>query len=961
MDDIARTMQAIQSFLDGSQQFSEEELGGLVRSYAEMCSLLNAKLDRCRELLQAGKRGKAMQLARQSPDLQEAVSAMQIEEMGAWLSICESLGMAVVAPFRTELAEGLVTELYADSTEMNELLQTYRRLSLARSPMSDRLRILRTLYKANPDEWVDDVQAFETARMEQLARAAERGAKEGDLASLESVLAELKSGQWVDPPKSRFVKAVASRAMPHRQRSANEEYRGLLEKARDAHAAMDEGKCRQLAQRWSSVKERTGVSPESGLAQEFAPIEGWLEELSREKDEQKAFETACVNMEQAVEEKEDLHTLERLMADVLRFDRGMPELLAARVNSRMSELRQSSRRRFVATVVSIVLVVCLAGAGVAVTVSWYSESQQLQRWEQKIAGAIDKGQLEAAGNLIDQVRATHPDVYNSPEIQDLRNRHSDMVATEQERQQAFSAAMAAVESAGVKTPNRAALKRADELAEGLEEKSLVQDWQEKMDRHVAEQAKVREDEIDKLIKTLENRHEQLAEARRFDTGDIESLCRGCLQLSEKIKAAEGITSLQEAKVEALEESAIQLRAEARKNAARRKAIQDALARVRKSVSRPEQVAEELKAFASKYPGHPLSAEFVRAGRMVPAWKAEASWSRLLLGSDWASLAVADAKEAKERLSRVEAYLKEHGETAKAGAVKQYRDYLNAAVRALAGSGLRHAGAMKELLAENMVADVLLIEVGNKRFYTMEESIREGTINDQVIEYRFDYIADARGTTKEESVDPCDLTSKPSPAPQTVFSKKALGTLEKCEGSGWETLYLRMASNVVSNDKIDPVLQAALLKTILGYALDISPVRRLPKVEEAAISIQKVYYPVDWMDPYDERAKKLRLQLERLLTTMQADLKSAPSTVTDKMESMSESLKPHHPAGVLLDAKGNFNQMMLPHKGQLYVVVSDEDGSVSMKKVGEVSAGKPCLDAEAINDIPRGSMIFTVPE
>jgi hypothetical protein len=959
MDDIPRTMQAIRAFLDGSQQFDEEELNELAREYTETCAALNRKLGRCRELLQAGKRSKAMHLARQLPDLQETLSVMELEEADAWLNICESLGVAVQSPFQAELAQGLVAELYADTSEMDELLRAYRRLSLSRSPMADRLRVLRKLHKADPDSWIEDVQKFETARLEQLARTAERGVKVGDLATLERALAELKSGEWVNRPRSKFVKAVELRTMPHRQRAANEEYRALLEKAREAHAAMNEAVCRQVAGEWESVRDRTEISPETALAEQFAPVEGWLQELSREKDEQRAFETACHELEQAIEEKEDLHRLEKLMADVFRFERGMPDLLAARANSRMSELRQASRRRFVATLVSIILVVCLVGAGVAVAVTWYTESQQVQRWEQKIAGAIDTGQLQAAGELIDQVQSSNPDVYASPEIQDLRNRHNDLVTKEKEREQAFSAAMAAVEEAGVETPNGSALKRADQLAHGLEEKSLVQDWREKISRHAAERQKAREAEIDRLIESLEDRHEQLADAKRFDTGNIESLSRSSLELSEKIKAAEGITSLQEAKVEALEESVIQLRAEARKNAARRKAIQDALANVRKNASQPENVTKELKAFASEHPSHPLAAQFIKAGRLAPTWKALAAWSRLR--GEWGSLSVGDVKEAKARSVDVSAYLEEHKGTAQAEAVKQYSDYLDAAVRALSGSDLRHAGSLKELLTENMIADVLLVEVGEKRFYTMQESLDEGTINGKVIEYRFEYIADTRGTTKQQSVDPCDLTSKPVPAPQTAFSKKSLAALTKFKGPGWETLYLKLAGDIVSNEKIDPVLQAALLKKILGYALDISPIRRLPKVEEAAISLQKVYYPVDWMDPYDKKAQRLRLQLEKLMKTMQANLKAAPATVASKIADMSESLRSYHPAGILLASDGSFSRMMLPQNGGLYAPIRSDDGQTAMKRIGEVSAGKPSLDAEAVTDLPRGSMIFAVSE
>jgi len=379
INEIRQTMQEIRGFVAGTQQFERGRLAELARSYGKACGILNGKSASCRELLQAGKRGEAVRLARNSPDLREAVALLDVEETQSWLETCDALGFVIPHRLHAELAKGLVTELYDSSPETGELQRAYRRLSLARAPLADRLRVLRRLYLADaePTNWAEDVKAFETARIEELAKRAERADQQGDLKTLEAILAELRSREWVERPKKRFVAAIDALALPHRRRFATERYRALLEDIRKAHGAMNEAACRRLADDWRAVKEQTGIEPDGRLGEEFAPVQTWLEELTRERDEQAGFESACASLERAIQDEDGLHVLQKLAADVFRFERGMPELLAAQWGSRKAELQQASRRRFALMVAGIVCSVCLVALGVAVGVIWHTRAQSL--------------------------------------------------------------------------------------------------------------------------------------------------------------------------------------------------------------------------------------------------------------------------------------------------------------------------------------------------------------------------------------------------------------------------------------------------------------------------------------------------------------------------------------------------------------------------------------------------------
>ena len=341
----------------------------------------------------------------------------------------------------------------------------------------------------------------------------------------------------------------------------------------------------------------------------------------------------------------------------------------------------------------------------------HMKAQELESWQNRIVAAIDQGDLKAAGRLLDQARTSNPDVFASPEVQELRNRHAQKIVEKGLRQQGFAEAIEAVQEAGAESPNMPALERADQLAEGFEEKSVVQDWREKIARYADDARKKREAEIDDLIVKLEALHAELAEAKRYDIGDAESLCDSCLSLARDLAMAEGITSLQKARIAAVKRSAIQLRNEARKNEARRKAIKKALAKVRKACSDPAVLAKELQAFAKAYPAHPLAPEFVQATRMAPAWQPIASWSKIRSG--WKGLRVEDMATAKARLVKVDSYLKDHhAGSLQSDAVATYRDYLRAAVRAMPQGRLRNTVALEEFLTDPLVADVFLLSTKN---------------------------------------------------------------------------------------------------------------------------------------------------------------------------------------------------------------------------------------------------------
>ncbi|GAH65414.1 unnamed protein product, partial [marine sediment metagenome] len=271
-------------------------------------------------------------------------------------------------------------------------------------------------------------------------------------------LAEFGSDEWTEPPPGKFVKGGKRIIRPHRQRFASTCFAEFSEKLREKYSALDEQGCREVLGQIGGVTERTGVKPDAKLMEQTEPVEAWLRELEAARDEDGAFHSLCDLLEEAIDEGKDRQTLEKLAAAILRFDRGMPELLAARYNSRMEELKREARRKFAVRLTGVVLGLILLAAGVTAVVLWQMREQKLARWHRQLSAALEKDDLTAAEKLLGGI-AEEEALYTSPEIQRLLAQYQQKMKAEEVRRSSFGVAMEAVSEAGVESPSTSALDR----------------------------------------------------------------------------------------------------------------------------------------------------------------------------------------------------------------------------------------------------------------------------------------------------------------------------------------------------------------------------------------------------------------------------------------------------------------------------------------------------------------------
>lgn len=270
----------IQHILSTGETVAKEKVAELVWAYASACRRLNERVQKCLDFLRQGRRPDALRLAKEPPDLQQELRLLDFPERPAWLDLCETAGLPIAQSLDTNALEAIIQETYSEGGTLDRLLKTFKRMSLGRAPLADRLRLLRRIHQTDPqpDLWLEDIRAFEAAREAELLGEAEEADEKGDLAALESLLAELRSGEWLAPP-ARLLATIEKITAPHRQRYAMACFTQLAEDLHEAHGRMDEQRCRFLLGQWESVVRETGVQPDEALAERVSPVRQWIDEL----------------------------------------------------------------------------------------------------------------------------------------------------------------------------------------------------------------------------------------------------------------------------------------------------------------------------------------------------------------------------------------------------------------------------------------------------------------------------------------------------------------------------------------------------------------------------------------------------------------------------------------------------------------------------------------------------------
>jgi hypothetical protein len=323
------------------------------------------------------------------------------------------------------------------------LLKTHRILALGQAPLRDRLEVIRALYSGNPEFWCRDLKDYEKAYITELIMLARQAQKGKDLCVLNSVLADVKSSEWIlKHPPSDFVKSLEMCVQHIEKNISMSRNRRWAKELTAALEAECEGICRSLV---SEGKEFEIGMGRGGCDKEFSKLMNnaiaWLEELERRRGKSDAHEAASIVLDRAIDTLTEGDTLDRPEVSDLSVRSDIPAEVERQQGARRNHLRgdNQSKIKLGSTLVIIGLVLSLAGF-VSFT-KWRKEAGEKDRWITQFDDALRVRDVTHAGRMLGELEELNPGLLGDVDVAKRINTYKVLLGDERKRRAMFNSVL----------------------------------------------------------------------------------------------------------------------------------------------------------------------------------------------------------------------------------------------------------------------------------------------------------------------------------------------------------------------------------------------------------------------------------------------------------------------------------------------------------------------------------------
>jgi hypothetical protein len=303
MADYQEIPEAIRSFLAAKGHPWSEDLTEIATAYTGLCREANDRLRRCGEYLRRGLRSEAVHLGECQPKLLPLVAALKLPDPAAWVSACVANGL----PAPPELLLDSIDQLESASEielRLGPLLARHRLLSLAKSPVRDRIEVLGPLHEQDPGNpiWVENLRTLGTIRVKEIRTEAQGAYRTKDVRVLDRLNDELTANNWqVDVPDD-LRKGVERALGSLKLEQAKDVLRPLLNELRTAHAELDLERATEVMQRWQEIIDTEKMALPTALQAAIRPLIAWVASETRRRNQEQKMQ----RMRPALQETERL-------------------------------------------------------------------------------------------------------------------------------------------------------------------------------------------------------------------------------------------------------------------------------------------------------------------------------------------------------------------------------------------------------------------------------------------------------------------------------------------------------------------------------------------------------------------------------------------------------------------------------------------------------------------------------
>jgi hypothetical protein len=195
---------------------------------------------------------------------------------------------------------------------------------------------LRRLYQldARNPVWPDDIRAFEVVRHRELSGEIEESISLGAFRRLSANWDEVHTTPWLAAPPSDLMSRLQGTFL---RETGEELYR--------AYQAQDFARAQQLRDRWEQMNPRVAFPPSHPVWGRVNLCLDWVRREEQRQGRRMEFETALLELEQALGREMPPERLRRIWGQVADFRIRVPTAIEDRYTAKMEAFRRQADRK----------------------------------------------------------------------------------------------------------------------------------------------------------------------------------------------------------------------------------------------------------------------------------------------------------------------------------------------------------------------------------------------------------------------------------------------------------------------------------------------------------------------------------------------------------------------------------------------------------------------------------------
>jgi len=304
---------------------------GIATTYADLCTQANERLTQCASLARDGRLVESVHLADETPSLLDLCATLDFTKVDEWRALCKANNWPV-APTIDSKAIQVMNDAYGAGLPLEPLLGEYRAVIRNRDRQAA-VAILRRLVQAEPNNqtWKEDLAAFETRRLEEIATETAQAENTRDIKKLTELAAEVTSASWSIAVGKELIATVEQTLRRAEIRQANADCQTLINRLIQMFTARDVDKTEEILDQLQTLILAHGIKLVDTAEKTVTGAKSWVTTTRAAEANETACQTAAERLAKAVEAGDGAAVVTALDG-IARFNRTLPETLAKRAN-----------------------------------------------------------------------------------------------------------------------------------------------------------------------------------------------------------------------------------------------------------------------------------------------------------------------------------------------------------------------------------------------------------------------------------------------------------------------------------------------------------------------------------------------------------------------------------------------------------------------------------------------------